>query len=295
MFKHVALLTAVAVILASSISGEPLSPAGSWQVDERHSDAQISTDGTTNFGKTKMTFTIGFARVNGTVKLDGTDSANSAFDFRMYPATSMAPPIEEITGKVKIEWFANHANNTLVCFHSKGVIRTTDGQLRTTGNLTLTRVDRNVELTPNEAYAGPVYGPPIIHRVIREATFVFDFPDGASGKAQKDGAILASGSTNVIGEDFPQLLKAVVRTYWPPVVQEEHCVVRGVGEAYSGSQCTGTFLEPPVLPEAPRASVGEDYRGGPPNFNSVVGDRLNILVRLRLTPISSGTQLGAGK
>ena len=295
MFKHVALLAALAVILASSTAEEPLSPVGSFQVDSRHSDAQLSTDGTTNFGKTKMTFTIGFARVNGTVKLDSSASANSAFDFRMYPATSMAPSIEEITGKVKIEWFANHANNTLVCFHSKGALRTTDGQLRTTGNLTLTRVDRNVELTPNEGYAGPVYGPAIIHRVVRQATFVFDFPDDASRNAQKDGAILASGSTKVIGEDFPQLVKALVRTYWPPVVQEEHCVVRGMGEAYSGSQCTGTFLEPPALPEAPRASVGEDYPGGPSNFNSVVGEHLTILVHLRLTPISSGTQPGAGK
>jgi hypothetical protein len=181
-----------------------------------------------------------------------------------------------------------------VCFHSKGVIPTTDGHLRTTGNLTLTRVDRNVELTPNEAYAGPVYGPPIIHRVIRQATFAFDV-SAARGSGPNGGGLQTSGSTNVIGEDFPQLLKAVIGTYWPPVIQDENCQVVGPSESYSGAQCTGTFLETPALPEAPRASVGEDYPGGPPNFNSVVGDRLNILVRLRLTPISSGTQLGAGK
>jgi polyisoprenoid-binding protein YceI len=141
-----------------SLSGKPLSPAGSWQVDGRHSDARLSTDDTTDFGKTKVNFTIGFTRVNGVVKLDAAAPTNSAFDFRMYPAGSMAPPIDE-EGKVRIEWFANHANSTLMCFHSKGASPAADGRLQTTGNLVLTRVDRNVELTPSEASAGPVYGP----------------------------------------------------------------------------------------------------------------------------------------
>jgi hypothetical protein len=108
-------------ILAMVVPGKPVATTGSSQVDARHSDAQLSTDGTTDFGKTKTTFTVGIARVSGTVELDGGDSANSAFDFRMYPATSMAPPIG---GKVKIGWFANHANNTLVCFHSKDTRQT---------------------------------------------------------------------------------------------------------------------------------------------------------------------------
>jgi hypothetical protein len=74
----------------------------------------------------------------------------------------------------------------------KGVRGTADDQLQTTGNLVLTRVDRNVELTPNEAYAGPVYGPPIIHPVVREATFVFDppatrgrGPEGSRARAER--------------------------------------------------------------------------------------------------------------
>ncbi len=75
MFKHIALLSAVAVILASSISGGPLSPVGSWQVDASHSDGQLSTDGTTDLGKTKMTFAIGFARVNGTSNSERTEAA----------------------------------------------------------------------------------------------------------------------------------------------------------------------------------------------------------------------------
>jgi polyisoprenoid-binding protein YceI len=285
MIKYAA-LAAAALILAMAVPRTPVATTGSWRVDASHSDAQLSTDGTTDFGKTKITFAIGIARVNGTVKLDESSSANSAFDFRMYPASSMTPPIDE-EGKVKLEWFTHFANNTLVCFHSKGARQTADGRLQTTGNLVLTRVDRNVELTPNEAYSGPVYGPPMIHRMVREATFVFDTPTAASG------ALQTSGSTKVIQEDFPQLLKAVIGTYWPPVVQDENCQVPAASEVYSGAQCTGTFLETPPLPEAPRATNEEDYPG-PANFNSVAGERLTILVHMRLTPTGSGAKTPAG-
>jgi polyisoprenoid-binding protein YceI len=275
MIKYAA-LAAAALIFAMAVPRTPVATTGSWRVDASHSNAQLSADGTTDFGKTKITFAIGIARVNGTVKLDESSSANSAFDFRMYPASSMTPPIDE-EGKVKLEWFTHYANNTLVCFHSKGARQTADGRLQTTGNLTLTRVDRNVDLTPNEGYAGPVYGPPMIHRVTREATFVFDPPTAAGGAFQ------TSGSTKVIREDFPQLLKAVLGTYWPPVVEDKNCKVPAAGEAYSGAECTGTFLMPPTLPEAPHAANQEDYPG-PANFNAVVGNQLTIAVHMRLTP-----------
>jgi len=89
-------------ILALSVPRKPTPPAGSWQVDTRHSDAQFISDGTTDFGKTKINFTIGFARVAGVVKLDSADSANSSFDFTTYSAASMAPHDED--GKVKTQW-----------------------------------------------------------------------------------------------------------------------------------------------------------------------------------------------
>jgi len=279
MIKYAA-LSAAALIFAMVVARNPVPATGTWQVDASHSDAQLTTDATTDFGKSKITFAVGLARVNGTVKLDESNSASSAFDFRMYPASSMAPPIDE-EGKVRLEWFSRLANNTLICFHSKGAQKTADGRLQTTGNLILTRVDRNVELTPNEAYAGPVYGPPIIHRLIREATFVFDSPTAAGAAFQ------TSGSAKVSREDFPQLLTAVIGTYWPPVVQDRDCKVPAASEAYSGAQCTGTFLMTPGLPEPPHAANAEDLPG-PANFNSVVGSHLTIQVHMRLKPSGSG-------
>src|ERR1700688_449284 len=205
-----------AVILALGVLGldvpsKTASMSGSWQVDARHSDAKIVTDATTDYGKTKIDVTLGFARVNGAIKLDEGDPSKSSVDFRIYPATSMSPIIDE-DGKFLSHWLENQSNHTLVCFHSKSVVRTPDGRLQATGELVVTRMDRNVEMTPNEAYAGPVYGPPVIHRISRQATFVFDFP-AADGNTQKENSINVAGSTGLFREDFPQLLRTVLSTY----------------------------------------------------------------------------------
>lgn len=287
---------AVVVILALGVLGlavpdKPTSLAGSWQVDTRHSDAKLIADATTDYGKTKMNVTLGFARVNGRVKIDDLDPTKSSVDLRIYPATSMSPSIDE-DGKFVSHWLENVSNHTLVCFHSKKVARTPDGHLQTTGELAVTRVDRNVEMASNEAYAGPVYGPPVIHRVSREATFVFDFP-AADGNTQKESSIKASGSTSLFREDFPQLVRTVVSTYWPPVVQDENCQQPDANEAYSGSQCTGTYMATPGLPEAPHATNGEDL-SGPANFNALVGNHLTILVHVRLKAQASGDRTAAG-
>lgn len=284
-------LFALAGILAMDVPSKPASTAGYWQVDTRHSDAQLVTDATTDYGKTKINVTLGFARVNGRIELNNDDPAKSSFDFRMYPASSMAPDIDE-DGKFLSQWLANLSNHTLVCFHSKGAVRTADGRLKTTGNLILTRIDRNVEATPSEGYAGPVYGPPMVHRVSHEATFVFDLP-AAGGKDQKDGGIVASGSTHMVREDYPQLVKAAVSTYWPPVVQDKHCEVPAPSEDYHGSQCTGTFLEVPALPEAPHATNAEDI-GASQNFNAMGGNQLTILVHVHLSARSSGEPPAGG-
>jgi polyisoprenoid-binding protein YceI len=158
MIRYMVLL-AVAGMLAMGVPSKPTLTAGSWQVDAHHSDAQLITDATTDYGKTKIDVTLGFARVNGRVELDHDNPAKSSFDLRLYPAASMTPDIDE-DGKFLSLWLADLSNHTLVCFHSKGAVRTADGRLQTTGNLVLTRVDRNVDATPSEAYAGPVYGPP---------------------------------------------------------------------------------------------------------------------------------------
>jgi len=274
MLKQVFLFGLLAMVGAGP-SRETISTTGSWLVDGRHSDAQLIADGTTDYGKTKMDVTLGFGRVSGRVVLDDQDGSKSKLDFSIYPANSQAPAIDE-NGKLQNRWLENLSNHTLVCFHSKQVVRKPDGTLQASGTLVLTRVDRNVEATPNEGYAGPVYGPPMLHRMTQEATFVFRQP-AADGKT----GILASGSVGVYREDFPQLVKTVINTYWPPLVQDKNCIAGTPNEGYSGSLCTGTFLESPGLPASPGGNVGEDFPG-PQDFNSIVGEHLTVLVHLHL-------------
>ncbi|HET6933225.1 MAG TPA: YceI family protein [Candidatus Angelobacter sp.] len=289
----IAAILALAVV-APRVPGHsiPSPVSGSWQVDSRHSYAQIITDGTTDFGKKKIDVTLGFARLNGQMQLDENDPAKSRVDFRIYPADSMAPPIEE-DGKISTQWLANLANHTLVCFHSKKIVRMPDGKVQASGDLTLTRVDRNVDATPSEAYAGPVYGPPMVHRVSHEATFIFDLSEPA-GKVQKAGLLHASTATKVFREDFPQLARAVVSAYWPPLIEDHNCEApAGTGEAYSGQKCTGTFLMSPGLPPSPYARPGEDYPG-PQGFNAVIGERVAFQIQMDLRPPASREQSGSG-
>jgi len=282
MIKYAALITTV-VILALAARGKPVVSSGNWQVDARHSDVQLATDGTTKFGKSKTTFTVGFARATGIVKVDASKLANSEFHVDFYPSTSMDPTIDH-DGNVSIGWFANEANNTMICFHSHGAEQTADGRLKTTGVLGLMRVDRNVELTANEAYSGPVYGPPIFHHVTQPATFVFDAPAVAS-KGSNKGSLETSGSYSMAREDFPQFFRTVLATQWPALVRDKQCQTAGAGEAYAGAECTGTFLLP-SFPLGPAASAGEDYPG-PQHFNAVVGEHMTIAAHLRLTPAGS--------
>jgi hypothetical protein len=83
------------------------------------------------------------------------------------------------------------------------------------------------------------------------------------------------------------MVKTVVSTYWPPVVQDKKCYVPSPSEAYSGAKWTGTFVESPSLSEAPHASGGEDV-GSRQNFSALVGERLNIAIHMRLLPRGSG-------
>ncbi|MGA8221806.1 MAG: hypothetical protein WB780_09150 [Candidatus Acidiferrales bacterium] len=282
MLKHAVLIAAVVVVavIALAVPSRPVSPTGSWLVDPRHSSVALTTDGTTDFGKTNMTVTIGFGRINGTVKIDNDVPANSTFDFHIYPATSMVPPIAE-DGKFLSHWLSSLANQTLLCYHAKGFVRMPDGRVQVSGKLVLTRVDRTLDLTPSESYSGPNYGAPVIHHVEREATFVFDSLIN-SGSGKNDPGLQTWGSGTIAREDFPQLLRTVIATYWPPVVQDENCQVPMVSEAYSGAACTGMFLRTPSLPEAPHAGNEEDYPG-PANFNTVVGNHLTIDMHLRLS------------
>ena len=292
MFRYIVTF-AMAGALALTGAGKPaVSTPGSYQVDARHSHAKLTTDGTTDFGKSKIPVVLGFARVNGDVVLNDADLTKSHIDLHIYPATAMSESIGE-DGNFKTQWLANLANQTLLCFHSKQITKTADGKLQVTGELKLTRVDRNVQVDPSEAYSGPVYGPPVIHTVSRPATLVFDVTPDAAGS--KDGVIQMRGTTAMTRESFPQLLRAVVSTYWPPLVQDQNCQLpsNGGSEDYRGAMCSGTVLQPPALPQGPYSGAREDYPG-PGDYNAVSGNELSVVIHLRLVPAAPGGAVATG-
>lgn len=283
-------IPAAAIILLIAAPSTPAPAAGSWQVDAHHSNVQLITDGTTDYGKKKINFTLGYGRVHGTLNIDDADPANSKIDFNFYPGNSKGSPIAE-DGSIRAAWLGNLANQTLVCFHSKKIVRTPDGKLQATGDLVLTRVDRNVDDTPSEAYSGPIYGPPMVHRVSREASFIFDLPS-ANGQ-QKNAGYQTTGSTSISRENFPELLRAVTGTRWPTLVQDEKCWNPAGGtEDYRGFECSGTFLRPADLPTT-ATQGGEDYWGAS-DYNAVVGNQLSIIVQLHLMPQATTGQATHG-
>jgi len=300
MSKRTAVLAVAATVVLGVLAlgaKKAGSTGGSWEVDTRHSDAQIITDGTTDYGKTKINVTLGFGRVAGDLRIDNDDPTKNSVNLHIYPATAMSESIEE-DGNFRSRWLANRANHTMLCFHSKQLARTAEGRLQAKGDLTLVRVDRNVEVpAPSEAYYGPVYGPPIINRVSREVTVVFDLP--ADGKTQQDGSIEASAFTKTFREDFPQLVRAVLNTSWPPVILDENCTVPSPSEAYSGAKCTGTYMQTPKelasigFPAAPVNAGAADYPG-PRDFNAVLGERVDIALHLRLAPGTGGHHMAGG-
>jgi hypothetical protein len=142
-------------------------------------------------------------------------------------------------------------DQTLLTFKSTRILRAENGRLEVVGDLTLTQVERTVTATPTEAYAGPVYGDPVIHNVTREITFLFPSLSAAHlsesltpAVQQTRGVLEVMGAASVDREEFPELLSAIQDTNWPSVVQNEHCQASysGGGEGYSGPVCTGALI-----------------------------------------------------
>jgi hypothetical protein len=143
--------------------------------------------------------------------------------------------------------------------------------LEVIGDLTLTRGERTVIAAPTEAYAGPVYGDPVIHNETREIRFLFPSVSAAhlSGPLtpamlQKKGVLEIVGSARIDREEFSELLSAIKETDWPTVVQNKDChMPASVGKDHSGPQCTPTtgsqttiVLDLKFLHTVPEPSVG---------------------------------------
>ena len=85
MFRNFAIAAVIALgIVGLRASKAPSYSAGSWQVDTRHSDVQLITDATTDYGKNKINITLGFGRINGTMQLNDADPSKSNVELHIY-------------------------------------------------------------------------------------------------------------------------------------------------------------------------------------------------------------------
>jgi hypothetical protein len=235
-------LRIVLILAIATITAVPaIAKEGTWKLDADHSTARILLGANA--------FNIGVAHVSGKVELDAAKPRNSILDLSINPA-----------------------GGKLITFKSRRATLSPDGKLEVSGDLTLSRVVRQVILNPAEDYSGPVYGEPMMQTVTHEVTFVFPM----SGQAKQ--AEIA-GETKMFGEDFPELFAAVKDTNWQPVIQGRACKVPPAGEDYAGALCTGTVVEPNR--SAAVASIGEDYHG----FESAApeGNLMTIALKLHLT------------
>ena len=189
----------------------------------------------------------GVGRVTGKAKLDANDLDASFFNLSIYPADENWGKVLSPEGALPTGYVLDATDQTLLTFRSTRILRTGNGRLEVIGDLTLTSAERTVTATPTEAYAGPVYGDPVIHNVTREITFLFPSVSAARfsesltpAVQQTTGVLEIVGAAHVDSEDFPELLSAIRDTNWPSVVQNEHCeaAYSGGGEGYSGSFCT---------------------------------------------------------
>ena len=246
-----------------------------WHVDPQHSIARLS------LGSASNALEIGLARISGEVVFDSNDPADPSVNLKVTPDNGPSAEYAEMS------------------FTSSRSTMTRGGELVITGELSVTRIERNVAAEPNEAYAGPQYGDPVTITDTRQITLVFPDP---SPLTARNGVMQLSGATSVRREAFPQLLNALTLDAWPiQFVNDEKCSAPStIGEDYSGVKCTGTVIATVTNSVVMVGSAGgEDYSG----FQPVVTpdrDQATVAVDLKLaqlaptSPVASGASASAG-
>jgi polyisoprenoid-binding protein YceI len=282
--KGKVLTASLSTVMVAIISPVASANSATWFLDSGTSSARFFQGSRAN----PDSVNTGVARVTGKVNLNPNDLDHSVFDLSIYPADEDWGHALTPEGNLPTGYVPDTTDHTLLTFKSDRIIAE-NGKLEVVGNLTLTRVERSITADPTEAYAGPVYGDPVIHTETREITFLFPSVSAVSGSLtpvtlQTNGMLGVSGSARIGHEHFPELSDAIQDTNWPSVVQNEHCqaAYEGGGEGYSGPVCTGTLI---AATHADNCQVaysggGEGYSG--PVCTPPAGNQTTIVLNLKL-------------
>lgn len=270
------------LIFAAVAAAPVLAQSNSYSVNFDHSVAAVSID---NSGDQNSNFQMGIARTTGSAILDVKNPSNSSFNFTIFPSAGVSAPVYADGSWAKGQ-LPNAATYTILTFKSKQAQLTNDGRLQLTGDLTVTHFERPITLTYSEDYDGPKYGTPVVHSATHQASFVLDLndPDSSNGREAKTKIVTASSI--VSGEDFPDLLEAVLDTNWPVVIQDETSDTPAtVSEDYSGASVSGTYIAKQDRPSVSQPTIGEDY----PRVEAFTGPAPNeVTIQARLV-LNAGT------
>lgn len=252
-----------------------------WRLTPGHSTANLFVGSIAN----PEAFDVGVTRVSGTALIDRTEPSASWFDLTFYPAGVGGPT----GGNGKLPNGRDPAtfSDTELIFKSTRTVAASHDTLMVSGDLTLVRIDRSLNVVLNEAYAGPTYGNPVVHTANHELTLLLVIN---SDDSRPNAPMGVAGTFRIARQDFPGFRSAILHTSWPTVVENEHCqVISSSGEGYFGPSCSGKTVAESQESFTPTGE-GEDFRGF--EGASPTGSRVTIDFSLLMVPAASSLSEG---
>jgi len=277
LLRYLGKMALILILATLSVSAAAWAQNGESRIDSRHSTASLSLASSTS----GISWNIGIAKVSGAVTLSN-DPGKDAVNLVFYPAGEGSRVLNP-SGGFRENSFADLSRYTLMTFRSSRVTQNLDGKLAVTGDLSVTHVQREVNVVWSNAYSGPDYGDPVSRTITRQVTFVFEAPNPTTAAIHDHGPDERSALTIVNLTSFPGLRRTWLDSVWPLVVEDEHCEMpwpRGGFKDYKGAICTGTPVLPTPLSRPPQR-FGDDY----PRLDEATApanDQATILIHLRL-------------
>jgi polyisoprenoid-binding protein YceI len=278
-------LTAIFLVAAS------WAQEGTVRLDSGHSTASLTLVSTTG-----RSWNVGITKVSGSITLNNradhadhgrgdNDREYDAIDLNLYPAGE-ASRLLNAKGDFRGNSFADLSRYATMSFRSSSISRDRDGNVAFIGELALTYVHREPNISWSAAYSGPDYSPPVAQTTTHAVTFVFPAQEFAYVNRPDAGMpgenISAHATINL--RDFPRLKRVWMDSVWPLVVEDEHCVMpwaKADLRDYSGAVCTGTPVLPQPLSQPPER-FGLDYPGPNEVTAPLTDDEATIVLNLRL-------------
>ena len=250
------------------------------QLDAEHSYATLWMGRDT---ETTVIVNVGVARLAGKIHLVLADPATSALHFSLVPGGEGSQLLAS-DGTLRPDVVAPVLRYTAMEFRSTRARVRHDGRLAFTGELRITHVTR--ELIPiawNSGNNSQTYTDPETSQDSATVTFVLATPraEFLTAYLQKNSELLVSATINA--EAFLKLPAAILDSYWPAVIQDEHCEPSTASDGekdYRGILCPGKAITTTASFQ-PARPWSKDY-SGQPRHDAPPDGPVTLLLHLKL-------------